>query len=92
MERAAIHFFTLKELKAREIDTELESVHGPEALTLSTVKKWLRRFHQGRTDPFDDLTSGTPLRNDLVGAIGSMLEERPFSSFKVLCRQFRIGK
>jgi hypothetical protein len=30
--------------------------------------------------------------DDLAGAIGSTLEEKPFSSFKVLCRHFRIGK
>jgi hypothetical protein len=32
--------FTLKWLKAKEIQAELESVYEPEALALSTVKKW----------------------------------------------------
>jgi hypothetical protein len=32
------------------------------------------------------------LTNDFAVAIGSMIEERPFSSCKVLCRHFRIGK
>jgi hypothetical protein len=30
--------------------------------------------------------------SDLARAIGSMLEERPFSSCRVLCRHLRIGK
>jgi hypothetical protein len=30
--------------------------------------------------------------NDFTGAIGSLLQERPFSSCKVLYRHFRIGK
>jgi hypothetical protein len=40
---------------------------------------------------FDDLRSGRPWTNDLAGAIGSVLEERPFSSCKVLCRPSGIG-
>jgi transposase len=85
-------FFTLKGLKAREIQLELESVYGLDALSLPTVKKWRRRFLAGRTDLFDDPRSGRPLTHDLGQAIRSMLDERPFSSCKVLCRHFRIGK
>jgi hypothetical protein len=44
-QRAVRRFFTLKELKARATHTELDSVGGPEALDLPTVKKWRRRFH-----------------------------------------------
>jgi transposase len=91
-QRVVIFLFTLKELKARAIQTELELVYGPEALARPTVKKWRRRSHQGRTDLFDDPRSGRPLMNDLAGAIGSMLEEKPFSLCKGLCHRFRIGK
>jgi hypothetical protein len=52
-QRAMIRLFTLKGLKAREIHIKLESVDGPEAFALLTVKKWRRRFHQGRMDLFD---------------------------------------
>jgi hypothetical protein len=75
-----IRFFTLKGLKARVIYTKLESVSGPEALTLLTVQKWRRRFYQGRMDLFDDPRSERPLTEDCAGAVGSILEERPFSS------------
>jgi hypothetical protein len=37
--QAMIRFFTLNELKARAIHTELVSVYGPETLALTTVKK-----------------------------------------------------
>jgi hypothetical protein len=53
-QRAVIRFFTLKGLKAKEIRAEPESVYGTEALTLSTLKKWGKRFHKGRTDLIDD--------------------------------------
>jgi hypothetical protein len=91
-QRVVIRFFTLKELKARAIHTKLESVYGPETLALLTLKKWWRDCHRGRTDLFDDRWFGRPLTNDDAGAIGSMLEEKLFSSCKVLCRHFQLGK
>jgi transposase len=91
-QRAVIRFFTLKGLPSRAIAAELESVYAGEALALSTVKKWRKRFAQGRTALCDDPRSGRPLMNDLAEAIASMLKERPFLSCKVLCRHFRIAK
>jgi hypothetical protein len=75
--RVIIRFFTLKRVKARAIHTELDSVHSPEALVLSTVRKCRRRLHQRRTNLFDDLRSGSSLTNDIAGAIHVILEERP---------------
>jgi transposase len=90
-QRALIRFFTLKGLKAKEIRAELELVYGPEALALLTVKKWRKRFHEGRTDLIDNRRPGRPVTHDLAEAIQSMLAERPFLSCKVLCRHLRIG-
>jgi transposase len=70
---AMICFFTVKGLNARAIHIKLELVYDTETLAPSTVKKWLRCIHQGRTDLFDNPRSGRPLTNDLAGAIGSML-------------------
>jgi hypothetical protein len=74
-QRAVIHFFTFKGLKARAIHTELESVSGPEAFALLTVKKWRRAFHQGRTDLFDDLRWERPLANGLAGQLALCLKK-----------------
>jgi hypothetical protein len=52
----------------------------------------LRRFQQGRTDLFDYPASGRPLTNDRNDAFDSMLAENPLGSWKVLRRNFRIGK
>jgi hypothetical protein len=91
-QRAVICCFTFKGLEARAIHTELESVYGPEVLALLTGKKWRRPFHQGRMYLFDDPRSGSPLANDLAGTVSSVLKEKPFSSCRMLCRHFRIGK
>jgi hypothetical protein len=89
-QRAVVRFFTPKGLKVRAIHTEPESVYGPEAFALPITTKWQKRFHQGRTDLFDDPRSARSLTIDLAGVIGSMLEEIPSSSCKELCRHFRI--
>jgi hypothetical protein len=91
-QRAVIRFFKLKGLKSRATHTELEPVYDPEALALPTVKKCWRRSQQGRMDLFDDPRSGSPLANDLPGAIGVLLPDKLFSFCKVLCRHFQIGK
>jgi transposase len=91
-QRAVIRFFTLKGLKVKEIRAELESVYCPEALALSTVKKWRKRFQEGRTNLIDGRRPGRPVTHDLAEAIQSMLAERPFLSWKVLCRHLGIGK
>jgi hypothetical protein len=87
-----IHFFTLKGLKATAIHTELESVSGQKEFAVLTVKKGPRGFHQGKKGLFDSLRWERPLANDLTGAIGLLLEERLFSSCKVLCRHFWVEK
>jgi hypothetical protein len=78
-----IRLFTLKLPKAREIHNEFEWMYSPEAVALPRVKKWRRRFRQGRTDLFDDPQPGRLWTNDSAGPIGSMLEERLFCSCKV---------
>jgi hypothetical protein len=45
-------FFTLKRMKVKDIHAELESLNGPEAFPLLTVKKWWKRWQQGRTGLF----------------------------------------
>jgi hypothetical protein len=70
-----ICFFPLKELKGRAINTEPESVYGPEALALPTVKKRRRHFHQERTALFNDPRSFFPLNSPVGGS------EIPFRYF-----------
>jgi hypothetical protein len=91
-QRAVIRLLTLKKLKSRNIHAELISVCGRGALAIAPVKKCNNRFREGRTDLLDDPRVGCPLAHDFAEAIRSVLAGRPFPSFKVLCRHFRIGK
>jgi transposase len=70
-QRAVTRFFTLKGLKATAIHADLVSVYLEDALALATVKKWNKRFREGRRDLFDDHRSGWPLVHDRSKAIRS---------------------
>jgi hypothetical protein len=89
---SVIRFFMLKRLKAGVIHTELVPGDGPETFAVPIVKMCRTYFHQRRTDLFDDPISGKFLTNDVAEAIGSMVEERSFSSCEVLCHHFRIER
>jgi hypothetical protein len=89
---SGVCFFTFKGLKAKDIHVEFASVHGLEAFVLLTVKKWWRRFQQGRTDLFDDPRFRKPLTNDLGEVIDFTLAEKLFNSSKALCRHLPIEK
>jgi transposase len=91
-QRAVMRFLTLKGLHARAIVAELRCVYKEDVLSLATVKKWCKRFVEGRTSLCDNPRSGRPLSTDLAKPITSMLKEKPFASYKVLCRHFRIPK
>jgi transposase len=58
--RAVVRFFTRKKLSARDATAELEEVHRHEALSLSAVKKWRKRFVNRRITLDKDLRSGKP--------------------------------
>jgi hypothetical protein len=91
-QRAVIRFFSLKGLKAKGIQDELESVYGTDACKLLMVKKWRLRFLQGRTTLFDDPRFGRLLTQDRDEAVRLMIGEKSFTSCRVLCRHFRIAK
>jgi hypothetical protein len=48
-QRQIVRFFTLKSLKAKEIEMELTSMYGDEALSISAMKKWRTYFLQRKT-------------------------------------------
>jgi transposase len=90
-QRAVIRFLTFNGIRASAIAAELKSVCETEGLTLSTVKKWLKRLAEGRTSLYDDPKCGRPLPDDSAEAVSSMLKERPHLSCKVLHQHFRIA-
>jgi transposase len=58
--RAIIKFLVFKGLKNKEITHEINSVYGLDTVAHPTVKKWAKRFREGRTSIEDDERSGRP--------------------------------
>ena len=48
--RAVIRFFTHKGIKPNSIIVELKAVYGDDVCSISAVKKWNKRFLEGRTN------------------------------------------
>jgi hypothetical protein len=57
---AVVQFLTLRKLSVMDIMVELNGVCGHEALSLSAVRKWRKRFVNGRITLEDDPRSGRP--------------------------------
>jgi hypothetical protein len=91
-QRVVIQFLTLKRLFARDVTAELEGVYGHEALSLSAVKKWRKRFVNGRITLEDDPWSGRPPRNNLYESLRALINEIPFVSCKRMEQNLRIPR
>jgi transposase len=72
-QHAVVRFFILKGTKAKDIKTELDEAYREEALSLSAVKKWRKRFVDGRTSLNDDPCPGRPCDSGLASPIQSPL-------------------
>jgi hypothetical protein len=91
-QRAAVHYLPIKKLSAKGFRTEFEAVDDHEALSLFVVKKWRKRFANGRINLGDDPRSGRLLESHLAESVRAMLEEIPVISCKRMCKKLRIAK
>ena len=58
--RAVIKYYYIKGLTAKEIEDELDLVHGTSAPSFATVYNWLNEFKRGRTSTKDEPRSERP--------------------------------
>ena len=90
--RAVIRFLTLKGLSSASILIELKGVYGEDVCSISTVKKWKKRFEEGRSDLDDDHRSGRPPKSDMIKKVSDLLEDLPFKSCRAICHSLDIPK
>jgi hypothetical protein len=86
-----IRFLTLKGLKAKDIQTELEYMYEDGCLRLRQPK-WRGCFLQERINLGDNRRSGRPAWLDLSNIISKRFKELSFISCKVLSQHLRISK
>jgi transposase len=93
-QRAVTCFLRFKGLHASAIAAELKSVYETEVFPISTVKSWCKCFAEGTASLYDEPRCGRPLTitNDFVETIFSVLKERPYLSYNVLCGHIRTAK
>jgi hypothetical protein len=90
-QRTVVCLLSLKGLKAKEIEMEPTSVYGDEAVRISVLLKRPTRFLEGRTDFGDRPRSGRPVNSDLTQATAELIRDRPFRSWKRLCKYLRVA-
>ncbi|GFX12532.1 uncharacterized protein TNCV_3156531 [Trichonephila clavipes] len=75
--RSVIRFLTAKNVSAAEIHRQISDVYGPNAMSSSKVRKWVRAFMDGRENVHDEPRSGRPsvITDDLVNAVDEKIRE-----------------
>ncbi|XP_035220353.1 protein GVQW3-like [Stegodyphus dumicola] len=58
--RSAIRFLNARKVKPSEIYRQICDVYGPKAMSDSMVRRWVRKFNDGRSDVHDEERSGHP--------------------------------
>ena len=87
-----IHFYWLKKRTTKEIHEKLKIVYQDDALSIQTIRKWIKRFDNGINNINDLKRKGRPKKNEFKKEIAQILEENPFLSTKKLSKLVGIHK
>jgi histone-lysine N-methyltransferase SETMAR len=88
--RVIIFHLMKKGLSNREIEVEINEVHGHGTISLRTVQKWTHRYAAG-DESFDDKPrSGRPPKDDLIPAVTGLLDDDPFLSQKKIAKYLGV--
>lgn len=75
--RAVIRFLSARNISAAEIHRQITEVYGPNIMSDSKVRKWVRAFNEGRENVHDEPRSGRPsvISDELVHAVDDKIRE-----------------
>jgi transposase len=79
--RPVIRFLNARNVKPADIHSHICEVYGANAMSDGTVRKWVRKFNEGR-DNVHEPRSGRPsvVSDDLMGAVeAKVCEDRRFT-------------
>ncbi|GFW35226.1 HTH_48 domain-containing protein [Trichonephila clavipes] len=85
--QSAIHFLTVKNMSDADIHRQITEVYGTEAMSDSKVRKWVRKFKDGRTNIHDEEHSSRPsvITDDLMQAVETKIHKiRRFTVISLL--------
>jgi hypothetical protein len=89
--RTVIQFLNTKNMKPAEIH-QLCDVYGERAMSRSKVRKWMRKFHEGRGNVHDDPRSGwtSVVNEDFLRAFEEKIREN--RRFKITSLSLRFPR
>ncbi|GFW83103.1 histone-lysine N-methyltransferase SETMAR [Trichonephila clavipes] len=93
--RSVIRFLTAKNISAAEIHRQISDVYGPNAMSSSKVRKWVRAFKDGRENVHDEPRSGRPsvITDDLVNTMDEKIREDRRFTISTLALEFpNVGR
>ncbi|GFY25211.1 histone-lysine N-methyltransferase SETMAR [Trichonephila clavipes] len=93
--RSVIRFLTAKNVSAAEIHRQISDVYGPNAMSSSKVRKWVRAFKDGRENVHDEPRSSQPsvITDDLVNAVDEKIREDRRFTISTLALEFpNVGR
>ncbi|GFW28691.1 histone-lysine N-methyltransferase SETMAR [Trichonephila clavipes] len=93
--RSVIRFLTAKNASAAEIHRQICDVYGPNAMSSSKVRKWMRAFKDGRENVHDEPRFGRPsvITDDLVNAVDEKIrEDRRFTNSTLALEFPNVGR
>ena len=75
--QSVIRFLIAKNVSAAGIHRQISDVYGPNAMSISKVRKWVGVFKDGRKNVHDEPSSGRPsvITDDLVNAVDEKIRE-----------------
>ena len=93
--RSVIRFLTARNVSPAEIHRQISEVYGPNAMSDSKVRKWVRAFKDGRENVHDEPRSGRPsvITEDLVNAVDEKIREDRRFTISTLALEFpNVGR
>ncbi|GFS79823.1 uncharacterized protein TNCV_750141 [Trichonephila clavipes] len=83
-------FLTARNMSAADIHSQVTVVYGSEAMSNSEIRKWVRKFKDGRKNVHDEERSGRPsvITDDLMQADETKLHENRKFTINTLSLEF----
>ncbi|CAF1560280.1 unnamed protein product, partial [Adineta ricciae] len=76
---------TALNILAKDIHNELYSVHGDQAPSFRTVKRWNKWFHEGREEVEDEARPGRPITettDENIEQVRLLIDDDPYMTIK----------
>ncbi|GBL88404.1 hypothetical protein AVEN_103051-1 [Araneus ventricosus] len=85
--RSVILFLNAKKVKPAEIHRQLAETYGENVMTDGMVRKWVRKFNDGRTNVHDEARSSV-VNDGLVAKVNEKIRENRRFTIRTLFDEF----